>query len=80
MLETGPLAARPGRGKDSRCLSLDRGLNSMGVGVLFFPCPLKVILLKVTTSESHLIKGKFPQHLPETQMEGAGVFLSLASF
>lgn len=52
----------------------------MGVGVLFFPCPLKVILLKVTTSESHLIKGKFPQHLPETQMEGAGVFLSLASF
>lgn len=44
----------------------------MGVGVLFFPRPLKLILLKVTTSESHLIQGKFPQHLPETQMGGLG--------
>ena len=51
----------------------------MGVGVLFFPCPLKVILLKVTTSESHLIKGKFPQHLPEIQMEGAGFILKQVS-
>ena len=46
--------------------------------VLFLP--LKVVLIRVTTTVSHLIQGKFPQPLPETQLRGLVLSLSLASF
>jgi hypothetical protein len=52
---------------------------SFQFGRVFFLL-LKIVLVRVTTTVSHLIQGKFPQPLPETQLRGLVLSLSLASF